>query len=177
MNPNSLTSMYIFMSTLNQIHCSLCGITSWPNNTPCENYVNMPTYMVTNSPIKKWKNHSVMCLITNIINIENIYVRIQRCIMNSKIYKKRLLPSFCAQSLCLAYPLQHAGNNQMHHIYLWLGQQPNYLGMSLAYFLLNDRDKAHFYDSTIWILSRHCPISSCYVRTMQPTIISLSNCK
>ena len=46
-----------------------------------------------------------------------------------------------------------------------------------AYFLLNDQDKAHFYHSIVWIISCHYPISSSFVRTMRPAVVSLRNCK
>ena len=89
----------------------------------------------------------------------------------------RLLPSFCTQSLRLAHRLQHMGNNRLHCISLWPGQQPNCSAIFLAYFILNYRDKAKFYHSTIWILSCHYPISSSFVCTMRPTVVSLQNCK
>ena len=100
------------------------------------------------------------------------------CITKLKImYTKRLSTNCCNQSLCLVHPLLHAGNDQMHHISLWLGQQPNCWGISLAYFLLNDQDKACYYHSNVWIISCHFPISSSSICTMQPTTVLPLNCK
>ena len=66
----------------------------------------------------------------------------------------------------------------MHRISIWLDQQPGcYKGMSLAYFLLNDQDKADFYRSTFWILSCYFPMSYSFVHTMWPTVVSLPYCK
>ena len=100
-----------------------------------------------------------------------------RCLISFKFtYKLNiLLSSCCTQSLRLAHPLQR--NDWLHHIYLWLGQQPKCWAIFLAYSLLNDWDKAHFYHSTIWIISYHYPISSSFVHTMQPMVVLLRNCK
>ena len=102
-----------------------------------------------------------------------------RCLISLKFTckLKKLLPSCYTQSLRLAHPLQHVGNDRLHRISLWLGQQPNYWGIFLEYFLLNDQDKAQLYHSTIWILSYHYPVSSSFVCTMRPTAVSLRNCK
>ena len=87
----------------------------------------------------------------------------------------RLLPSWCTQSLRLAHPLQHVGNDWLHRISLWLGQQPNCWGIFLAYFLLNDRDKAHFYHSTIWIISCHFKPQMCCFRIVKNEFIDCFN--
>ena len=110
-----------------------------------------------------------------ILNID--VITFQRCIIKFKMYINRLLPSGCTQSLRLAHPLQHAGNDHLHRISLWLGQQPNCWGIFLEYFILNDGDKAHFCHSTIWILSCDYPISFYFVHIMRPTVALFQNCK
>ena len=69
------------------------------------------------------------------------------------------------------------GNEWMHHISLWLGLQPNCWDRSLAYFLLNDLEKACLYHETTWIIFCLCPISSSSLHTMRPMAVFPLRCQ
>ena len=88
-----------------------------------------------------------------------------------------LLPSCCTCSQCLVHPPLQEGNEWMHHISLWLGLQPNCWDRSLAYFLLNDLEKACLYHETTWIIFCLCPISSSSLHTMRPTAVFPLRCQ
>ena len=108
--------------------------------------------MGTNGPIikvDKW-----WCHMSNnpSINILNIDVTIQSCIIMLEMYIDVLLLSCCTRYQCLTHLPLLVGNDWMHYISLWLVLQPNCWDISLAYFLLNDLENACFYCATTWII-------------------------
>ena len=69
------------------------------------------------------------------------------------------------------------GNTRPCHIFSWSCQPSNPSDRFLAYFLLNDQDKACFYHPTVIMISHHCPVSFFSLHTTWPMVVLHPRCK